>query len=125
MAYQDAIASHQRRCADPTIREIGTPDVFDILAKGVADFNEKPSHPFFLTPIYPLVILFLARLAFWRRPRPSPVPARGRVRAPQSRSRHRPVRAQPAARTEFRRWTSIMAAPGHATRHLYRKVVAW
>jgi uncharacterized membrane protein len=64
MAYQHAVADHQGWYADPTIRRIGTPDVFDVLAKGVADFNEKPSYLIFLTLIYPLVTLFLARLTF-------------------------------------------------------------
>jgi uncharacterized membrane protein len=64
MAYQRASAGIGISDAGPTIRKIGTTDLFDVLAKGVADFNEKPSHLMILTVIYPLVALVLARLAF-------------------------------------------------------------
>jgi uncharacterized membrane protein len=64
MAYQHAIEDSQVRDVGPTIRKIGTADLFDALAKGVADFNEKPSHLMFLTLIYPVIALVLARLSF-------------------------------------------------------------
>jgi uncharacterized membrane protein len=64
MAYQQAIAETQASYAEPTIRTIDTGDLFDVLAKGVADFNEKPSHLMFLTIIYPIIALFLARMSF-------------------------------------------------------------
>jgi uncharacterized membrane protein len=64
MAYQQATADGRMSYAGPTIRKIPTSDLFNVLAKGVADFNEKPSHLMFLTLIYPLVAFVLARLSF-------------------------------------------------------------
>lgn len=64
MAYQQAVANNQARHAGPTIREISTADLFEILAKGVADFNEKPSHLMFLALVYPIMAFVLARLSF-------------------------------------------------------------
>ena len=45
------------------IREIGTSDLRDALARGIADFMEQPTHLIFLCAIYPVVGLFVARLA--------------------------------------------------------------
>ena len=45
------------------IREIGTADLRDALARGIADFMEQPTHLIFLCAIYPVVGLFVARLA--------------------------------------------------------------
>lgn len=64
MAYRPAIVGGRAIHAGPTIRRIGTADLLDALAKGAADFKAKPSHLVLLTLIYPLVALFLARLAF-------------------------------------------------------------
>ena len=44
------------------IREIGTADLRDALARGIADFMEQPTHLIFLCAIYPVVGLFVARL---------------------------------------------------------------
>lgn len=64
MAFQQAAADSQAGPARPTIRAIGTADLLDALAKGLADFNQKPSHLMILTVVYPLVALVLARLSF-------------------------------------------------------------
>jgi uncharacterized membrane protein len=64
MAYQQATADTRVSYAGPTIRKITTPDLFNVLAKGLADFNQKPSHLMFLTVIYPIVAFILARLSF-------------------------------------------------------------
>ena len=45
------------------IREIGTADLRDALARGITDFMEQPTHLIFLCAIYPVVGLFVARLA--------------------------------------------------------------
>ncbi len=49
--------------AQSGIREIGTADLRDALARGLADFMEQPTHLIFLCAIYPVVGLFVARLA--------------------------------------------------------------
>lgn len=64
MAYQQATADVAANHPGPTIRRIGTPDLFEVLSKGVADFNAKPSHLMFLTLIYPLIAFVLARASF-------------------------------------------------------------
>lgn len=46
------------------VRRISPGDLRDALAKGLDDFNAKPSHVIFLCFIYPIVGLLLARLAF-------------------------------------------------------------
>lgn len=48
----------------PVVRKIGFDDLKDAVRKGVDDFVAMPTHVGFLTIIYPLVGLFLARLAF-------------------------------------------------------------
>jgi uncharacterized membrane protein len=48
----------------PAVRKITFADLNDALAKGWDDFKQKPSHVFFLGIIYPLIGLFLGRLAF-------------------------------------------------------------
>jgi len=45
----------------PEVRSITTADLFDALAKGVADFNAKPTHLFFLAIIYPILVFIFAR----------------------------------------------------------------
>lgn len=64
MASQQATAGRPVGYAGPMIRRIGTPDLLHVLARGVADFNEKPSHLMILTVVYPLVAFVLARLTF-------------------------------------------------------------
>lgn len=50
--------------AQPEVREIGAHEVMDALAKGIKDFDAKPSHVVFLCLIYPVVALAAARLTF-------------------------------------------------------------
>jgi len=64
VAYEHATLEGGLSYAGPTIRRITTADLGDVLARGIADFNEKPSHLVFLTVIYPVVALILARLTF-------------------------------------------------------------
>ena len=44
MAHQQVVASDQATDADPEIRKIGAADLFGSLARGIASFDEKPSH---------------------------------------------------------------------------------
>jgi len=48
----------------PVVRKIGLADLKDALAKGIDDFLAAPTQLVFLAIIYPIVGLFLARLAF-------------------------------------------------------------
>ncbi|MFZ1885870.1 MAG: DUF2189 domain-containing protein [Rhodoplanes sp.] len=48
----------------PVVRKIGFADIKDALAKGIDDFMAAPTQLIFLGIIYPIVGLFLARLAF-------------------------------------------------------------
>jgi uncharacterized membrane protein len=48
----------------PIIRKIGFADLKDAAAKGIDDFWVMPTHVIFLAIIYPIVGLFLARMAF-------------------------------------------------------------
>jgi uncharacterized membrane protein len=50
--------------AEPIVRKIGFADLKDAVAKGIGDFAAMPTHVVFLAIIYPLVGVFLARLAF-------------------------------------------------------------
>ena len=47
----------------PNIRTIGTGDLKDALARGLADFNAKPSHLIFIAMIYPVIMIVAARLS--------------------------------------------------------------
>ncbi len=49
------------RSALPNVRTIGTADLRDALAKGIADFKAMPTHLIFLCVIYPVVTLILGR----------------------------------------------------------------
>ena len=48
--------------AQLTIRSIGPTDLKDALAKGLADFNEMPTHLIFLCLIYPVLVVIFARI---------------------------------------------------------------
>ncbi len=50
--------------ANPVIRKISLADVKDAVVRGVDDFTAAPTQLIFLTIIYPIVGLFLARLTF-------------------------------------------------------------
>lgn len=49
---------------DPAVRKIHVTDLWDVLRKGSSDFWAMPTHLFFLSLIYPVVGLMLARLVF-------------------------------------------------------------
>ena len=49
---------------DPVVRKIRMADLWDALRKGTADFWAMPTHLVFLSLIYPIVGLILARLVF-------------------------------------------------------------
>ena len=63
MADENAIAGADARPAQPTIRRIGMADLRVALARGLSDFNAKPSHVIFLCVIYPVIALILIRLS--------------------------------------------------------------
>ena len=64
MAYSNILVGASTRPAQPVIRRIGVADLQEALAKGIDDFYAMPTHAMFLCIIYPIVGLFLARLAF-------------------------------------------------------------
>ena len=64
MAYSNILVGAGTRPTQPVIRNIGFADLQDALAKGVDDFYAMPTHAMFLCVIYPIVGLFLARMAF-------------------------------------------------------------
>jgi uncharacterized membrane protein len=49
---------------DPVVRKIKAVEIWEVLQKGTSDFWAMPTHLFFLTLIYPVVGLMLARLIF-------------------------------------------------------------
>ena len=62
MVNEKAGADADSSPAQPIVRTIGPGDLRDVLAKGLADFNAKPSHLIFLCMIYPVLMVILARL---------------------------------------------------------------
>ncbi|MBX9846272.1 MAG: DUF2189 domain-containing protein [Xanthobacteraceae bacterium] len=52
------------RTSHPSIRTIRPADLRNALAKGIDDFMEMPSHVVFLSLIYPIIGVVLARLTF-------------------------------------------------------------
>jgi uncharacterized membrane protein len=64
MVYQSTVDTHPPGYADATVRKISAADLYDVLVKGFADFNAKPSHIVLLVVIYPVVALVMARLSF-------------------------------------------------------------
>jgi uncharacterized membrane protein len=65
MAQQEVFTAHGARPALPAVRKIGPADLKDALARGLDDFWEMPTtHIIFLSLIYPIAGLFLARMAF-------------------------------------------------------------
>lgn len=59
MANPHVLASGDERSAPLPVRKIGVVDLKDALAKGLADFQEMPTHAIFLCFIYPVVGLLL------------------------------------------------------------------
>jgi len=65
MAYQDIASATNDAQSLPKIRKIDTTDLIDALKRGIDDFRAMPTtHVVFLSLIYPLIGLMLARLAF-------------------------------------------------------------
>lgn len=48
------------KSARPTVHSIGTADLRDALAKGLADFNAMPTHLYLLCVIYPVLMAIIA-----------------------------------------------------------------
>ena len=61
--YVHALMGAELTPGSPVIRTISVMDLKDVLARGMSDFSAMPSHAIFLCLIYPLVGLFLTRLA--------------------------------------------------------------
>lgn len=60
MAHLHIITGADTSAPLPVVRKIGLADLFDALAKGMADFAAIPTHAIFLIIIYPIVGLALA-----------------------------------------------------------------
>jgi uncharacterized membrane protein len=68
MAQQDGITAGPVLASDapvlPVIRRLSTDDLYDALRRGLDDFRAMPTHAVFISLIYPVVGLLLARVAF-------------------------------------------------------------
>lgn len=64
MANEKSIADIGESEVQPMIHTIGVEDLKDALAKGLDDFKAMPSHVLLIVVIYPVVGLFLSRVAF-------------------------------------------------------------
>lgn len=64
MAYQDAIHATAEAHSLPRVRTIGPRDLMDALHKGTDDFFAMPTHVIFLSLIYPITGLLIARATF-------------------------------------------------------------
>ncbi|HEX9463028.1 MAG TPA: DUF2189 domain-containing protein [Alphaproteobacteria bacterium] len=64
MAQQKLLADRDTDLALPKVRKIHLSDLRDALAKGFDDFWAMPSHVVFLSLIYPVLGLILARMVF-------------------------------------------------------------
>jgi uncharacterized membrane protein len=62
MTHLHVLAGSDARPAVPVVRKIGLHDLWDALAEGVDDFRAFPTHVVFLSIIYPLIGILLARL---------------------------------------------------------------
>ncbi len=63
MAKTGALTDREAAEDRPVVRNIKVADLKEVLAKGLSDFKEKPSHIVLLVLIYPIVGLLSARLA--------------------------------------------------------------
>ncbi len=63
MAKTATMPDREIAADSPVVRTIEVADLKEVLAKGVSDFKEKPSHLVLLALIYPVVGLLSARLA--------------------------------------------------------------
>jgi uncharacterized membrane protein len=64
MAHTDVILPTQPARELPVVRSITPMDLVDALAKGLADFRAMPTHAVFLSLIYPIAGLAIARWTF-------------------------------------------------------------
>ena len=64
MRQDSATALNYAPPALPAVRKISFADLNNALLEGWQDFRRKPSHVLFLSIIYPIIGLFLARLTF-------------------------------------------------------------
>jgi len=64
MAHADVILPTEPARELPAVRSIGPMDLKDVLAKGLEDFRAMPTHVIFLSLIYPIVGLAIARWTF-------------------------------------------------------------
>ena len=64
MARSDIILPKEATPELPVVRSIGPSDLFDALARGVDDFRAMPTHVVFLSLIYPIAGLAIARWTF-------------------------------------------------------------
>ena len=65
MTQVHVFAGADARPALPAVRKITLSDLKDALVKGVDDFKAFPTHVIFLSIIYPVVGLALARLTLF------------------------------------------------------------
>jgi uncharacterized membrane protein len=64
MAYQDTIGAAPAAHSLPRVRDITPRDLADALRKGLDDFRAMPTHVIFLSLIYPVAGLLIARATF-------------------------------------------------------------
>jgi uncharacterized membrane protein len=64
MAHTDIILPIEGTGALPGVRAIKPADLLDVLRKGLDDFRAMPTHAIFVSLIYPIAGLALARLSF-------------------------------------------------------------
>jgi len=62
MTHLHVVAGSESTATLPVVRKIGMSDLKDALAKGLDDFRAFPTHVMFLSIIYPVIGLVLARL---------------------------------------------------------------
>ena len=62
MAHLHVISGSESTATLPVVRKIGMSDLKEALAKGLDDFRAFPTHVIFLSIIYPVIGLVLARL---------------------------------------------------------------
>jgi uncharacterized membrane protein len=64
MAQTDIILPAEPSAALPVVRSVSPGDLLDVLARGVDDFRAMPTHVIFLSLIYPIAGLAIARWTF-------------------------------------------------------------
>lgn len=61
---EEVAVQHPSKDGLPIVHNVNRGDVKIALMKGIADFNARPSHLLFLSVIYPIMALIMARLSF-------------------------------------------------------------